>query len=156
MKTTVYIETTIPSYYFDQRLEIANDIARTRQWWDEEREWYEVFTSPATFEELGKPGNPYASQGMELICNVEVLQITPEIVEIAEIYQAKKVMPGDPSADALHLAICAYYKIKYLLTWNCRHLANPNKVGHLFNINQKLGLFTPQLVTPASLSPAEE
>jgi hypothetical protein len=39
----------------------------------------------------------------------------------------------------------------YLVTWNCRHLANANKIGHLRRINVLLGLFVPALVTPLEL-----
>lgn len=38
-----------------------------------------------------------------------------------------------------------------LVTWNCRHLANANKFGHIRRINTMLGLKTPELVTPPEL-----
>ena len=60
-------------------------------------------------------------------------------------------MPADPAGDALHLAIASYHKYDFLVTWNCRHLANANKFGHLRRINTLLGLFVPALVTPLEL-----
>ena len=51
MKPTVYIETTIPSYYCDHRPALAADIARTREWWDQERADYECFVSLVVLEE---------------------------------------------------------------------------------------------------------
>ena len=47
-----------------------------------------------------------------------------------------------------HLALASYYQVHYLLTWNCRHLANVNKVDHLRSINQDLGLYVPMVTTP--------
>lgn len=35
--------------------------------------------------------------------------------------------------------------------WNCKHLANANKFGHIRRVNGLLGLFTPSLVTPLEL-----
>jgi len=60
-------------------------------------------------------------------------------------------MPADPSFDALHLAMAAYHKCKFLVTWNCQHLANANKYGHIRRVNNPLGLFVPVLATPSDL-----
>src|SRR5207244_12975766 len=53
-----------------------------------------------------------------------------------------------PAGDALHLALASYHKCDFLVTWNCRHLANANKFGHIRRVNALLGLFVPALVTP--------
>jgi hypothetical protein len=60
-------------------------------------------------------------------------------------------MPRDPAGDAAHLALASFYKCDYLLTWNCAHLANANKIGHIRRVNALLGLPVPQLVTPLEL-----
>jgi hypothetical protein len=56
--------------------------------------------------------------------------------------------------DALHLthlALASYHKCDFLLTWNCRHLANANKFGYIRRVNTLLGLYVPLLVTPLEL-----
>ena len=50
--------------------------------------------------------------------------------------------------DAVHLAAASYYRMEVLLTWNCRHLANPSKMGHIRAVNRELGLPTPLVTTP--------
>jgi len=60
-------------------------------------------------------------------------------------------MPRDPAGDAAHLALASFYKCDYLLTWNCAHLANANKIGHIRRVNALLGLVVPQLVTPLEM-----
>jgi len=60
-------------------------------------------------------------------------------------------MPADPRGDALHLAVASFHKADFLLTWNCNHIANPNKFDHIRRVNTMLGLFTPELVTPFAL-----
>jgi len=64
-------------------------------------------------------------------------------------------MPDNPVGDALHLALASFHKCDYLLTWNCKHLANANKAPHIKRINAMLNLFTPLLVTPLELMPGE-
>ena len=80
-----------------------------------------------------------------------VEDVTSEVLEIAEAYIAHKVMPNDPAGDALHLAIASYHKCDFLVTWNCKHLANANKFGHIRRINAILGISSPALVTPLQL-----
>ena len=60
-------------------------------------------------------------------------------------------MPADPAGDALHLALASFYKCDFLVTWNCLHLANANKFGHIRRVNTILGLIVPNLVTPLEL-----
>jgi hypothetical protein len=60
-------------------------------------------------------------------------------------------MPANPTGDALHLALAYSHKCDFLVTWNCEHLANANKFGHIRRVNTMLGLFVPSLVTPMEL-----
>ena len=60
-------------------------------------------------------------------------------------------MPKDPLGDALHLALASHHKCDFLFTWNCLHLANANKFGHIRRVNTLLGLHLPTLVTPLEL-----
>ncbi len=60
-------------------------------------------------------------------------------------------MPQDQKGDAIHLAYAPFYKIDFLLTWNCNHLANANKKRHIKIINARLDLFTPEIITPLEL-----
>lgn len=155
MRPTVYIETTIPSYYCDSRQELAADIDRTRQWWDQERPGYECFISAVVLDELLAGEYPTQKACVDLVKGMPVLEISGDVVEIADVYQMRGLMPRSPVRDALHLAIASLYRMDYLLTWNCRHLANANKVRHLELVNQRLGLPVPLLVTPAMLQPWE-
>ncbi len=149
----VYIETTIPSFYHEVRVE-PDMVARrvwTRQWWDEHRSAYELVTSDAVVDELERGDHPIKAEALSLIEDVALLPVTAAVADIVEAYILHRVMPGDPLGDALHLALASYHKCDFLLTWNCRHLANANKFGHIKRINTLLGLFVPALVTPLQL-----
>lgn len=153
MKPKVYIETSIPSFYFETRTNAAA-IARqewTAEWWEMEREQYELVTSIAVIDELRATPSPKREQCLFLMSGITLLSITEEVIEIAEVYINQKVMPNNPSGDALHLALASWHKCDYLLTWNCKHIANANKAGHVKRINTKLDLHIPQLYTPLQL-----
>jgi len=70
---------------------------------------------------------------------------------VAARYVQERLAPADLFGDATHLAAACVYEVDFLLTWNIRHLANPNKLDHLTVINRRLGLLTPQIVTPEML-----
>ena len=150
---TVYIETTIPSSYYDDRPE-PEMIARqhwTQKWWDVQRFHYRLCTSAAVMDELRKKLHPRQDEKSRLLDGVPFLDVTDEVIEIAAVYIKHFVMPADPAGDALHLALAAYHKVDIVLTWNCQHLANENKLDHIRRINAMMGLYTPAIVTPLNL-----
>ena len=153
MKPKVYIETSIPSFYHETRTSTAAVARRdwTREWWAEKRYQYEIFSSDAVYGELLFTPEPKRSLCLEFIEPVEFLEITREIVSIAEVYVQHKIMPANALGDAMHLAVASFYQCHFLLTWNCKHLANANKFGHIQRINSMLGLYVPLLITPLEL-----
>jgi len=153
MSRRVYIETTIPSFYHEVRTE-PEMVARrewTRQWWDERRGEFESVTSEAVLRELENGQFPQKTDALSLIKDVPLLDIDEAIADIVDAYINHHVMPADPAGDALHLAVASYFRCDFLLTWNCRHLANANKFAHIRRVNGILGLFVPSLVTPLGL-----
>lgn len=153
MRPRVYIETSIPSFYFEGRVapEMVARRGWTRQWWDHAAGLYEIVTSAAVIAELSRGDFPNKDQCLALMTPVPLVTMDPAILDIVKAYIANQVMPNDPVGDALHLALSSYHKCDFLLTWNCRHLANANKFGHIRRINHLLGLFVPSLVTPLEL-----
>ena len=153
MKQRIYIETTIPSFYHEIRKEPSMVSRRdwTRDWWDNHRHNYEIVTSEAVLDELRKGSHPKKTETLELIQDIPLAPITEDIVEIVSSYINHHVMPSDPAGDALHLAIASFYKCDFLITWNCKHLANANKYAHIQRVNVMLRLFVPCLVTPMEL-----
>jgi predicted nucleic acid-binding protein len=149
----IYIETTIPSFYFEVRPE-AEMVARrtwTREWWAAASPRDEIVTSEAVLDELTVGDHPHRADCLAMVADLPLLSIEPAIAETVEAYIAHKLMPRDPSGDALHLALASHYRCDFLATWNCRHLANANKFDHVRRINGILGLFVPALVTPLEL-----
>lgn len=151
MKKSVYLDTTIPSYLFDKRDSLKYPCQITQKWWDEESSNYEIFTSLESIAELNRGDYPRKKEILTFVHTIKQLQPANEVKEIALFYIKNQLMPNDIFGDAIHLAYASYYKIDYLLTWNCNHLANANKKQHIKIINAKLDLFTPELITPLEL-----
>ena len=133
MQLKIYIETTIPSFYHEDRTDIAAIARRqwTCQWWTDKRQNYDLVTSIAVLNELESGDYPKKENCLSLLSSLSVITIEPEIIDIVEVYIKHMLMPRDPVGDALHLALASYHKCDFLLTWNCKNLANANKFGHI-------------------------
>ena len=153
MAESVYIETSIFSFYHDRRTSPAVTAMRdwTRQWWDGHRQRYSVITSTAVLAELDTGSLPHRDDALAMAMGLPAIPVEDDIQEIVEVYIKHRVMPNNPLGDALHLALASFHKCDYLLTWNCEHLANANKFGHIRRINALLALHIPTLVTPLEL-----
>ncbi len=80
-----------------------------------------------------------------------MLPYTDEIDEIVETYISRKLMPSGKLGDAAHLESVLFFECDFLLTWNCTHIANANKVAHIRRVNAMPGLSVPDIVTPYEL-----
>lgn len=152
-KPRVYVETTIPSFYHTTREDRASAIRRdwTQRWWDDHSDRYELLTSQIVLVELADGDYPARDAALSLVADLRLLEITPSINDIVQTYARHRLMPVKLSADAVHLALASYHRCDFLLTWNCRHLANANKFDHIRRVNAQLGLFVPHLITPLEL-----
>jgi len=158
MKPRIYVETTVPSFYYEVRDE-PEMVARrewTRQWWGRARTGCELLTSPPVVDELERGDFPSREECLRLIAPLPLLAVEPPIIEIVQSYIARQVMPKNPVGDALHLALASYHRCDFLVTWNCKHLANATKFAHIRRVNALLGLFVPALVTPLELLEADD
>ena len=132
MSKRIYIETTIPSFDHTLRTDDESRVRQkwTRQWWNEYADEFILTSSVAVIEELSEGTSEKTQQRLDLLKDVELLPIRDEVELIARIYIERLIMPTDPSGDALHLAVASFYNVDALLTWNCKHLANANKIRH--------------------------
>ena len=149
----VYLETTIFSFYYDERPQ--PEIVARRNWSrrliDELRTAYLMVTSPAVLTELSRGGKPHKNDAHNLALSFPELEINQRVKEMVAVYLQHLLMPRDPLGDALHLALASFHKCDYLVTWNCAHLANANKFGHIKHVNDLLNVSTPAMLTPLEI-----
>ena len=153
MPPKVYVETSVIGAYFEERKDIVSASQRywSRLWWDEIRSEYDVVVSEGVIAELADPDFKYSQSALSLVDRVPQAEINNEVQDIVDIYITRTLMPQGPLGDALHLALASYHKCDYLLTWNCKHLANPNKFQRIRIVNTALGLYVPIITTPNQL-----
>lgn len=153
MLARVYIETSVPSAFVSTRTDPGSLYRRdvTRRWWTEQIELSEVFISDNVVVELADGDWPGQEEALDLVKSIPKLVIDDSILAIMETYIRERLIPEAPGGDALHLAVACAHAVDFLLTWNIRHLANPNKLTHLKVINGRLRIVTPQIVTPDAI-----
>jgi len=153
MKQSLYLETTIPSYLAartSSNIVIAGRQAVTHEFWEDERDKYDLYVSSFVYEECSKGDSSVAKKRLELLKDIEVLENTPDIEPLADVYMRLLSIPQSKRIDALHLAICCVHDIEILLSWNCTHLGTDSMLIAKKH-NDAHGLFTPRMITPDSL-----
>jgi hypothetical protein len=88
---------------------------------------------------------------MALLANVPILALTDEIIQLVGKLLKNGPIPKNEAIDALHIAIATSYACEYLLTWNCRHIANPKIQRSLRLISKEHGFELPAIMTPQEL-----
>jgi hypothetical protein len=154
MKAEVYLETTIPSYLVarpSRDLMVAEHQRVTRDWWDLRRVEFELYTSELVLVEVRSGNSTLASGRLKLLEGIPVLGATPEIMEVGEDLIRRGAVPKKAARDAVHIAIATAYHCEYLLTWNCRHIANAELTRIFERVIRGHELEVPTLCTPLEL-----
>jgi len=123
-KPTLYMETTIPSYLLAEPSRDVISLGRqdiTRTWWKRDQARYAIFTSAVVIKEAGKGDPGEAEKRRKFLEPFPVLDETPEIQRLIEVYLEEKVVPVGSGEDAAHLAFASVYEMEYLCTWNFKH-----------------------------------
>ena len=154
MKPSVYIETTVPSYYVSRDSRDVVILAHqqiTRAWWRDRLSDFRCFVSPVVLEEA-RVGDPeQARLRLAALEPFEVLEANERVERLAARYVVDLGIPERAIRDAAHLAFACVYEIDFLLTWNCAHLANAQVVRRLTRLNAVAGISTPTICTPEEL-----
>ncbi|MCC6125230.1 MAG: type II toxin-antitoxin system VapC family toxin [Pirellulales bacterium] len=143
---SVYLETTIISYltaYPSSLIIVAGNQELTRQWWREERAKYRCFISPYVTAESSRGDSEAAASRLEVLQAIPSLEITPNIRSLARRIVRALEIPASADTDAFHLACAIEYEMDYLLTWNCKHLANGPRLKLLAAIAAAESLWLP-------------
>jgi hypothetical protein len=154
MKPTVYIETTIVSYLTARP---SRDLIRaaqqeiTREWWRYQSEQVELFTSQLVIVEASAGDPQAAAERIEMLRPLLVLAMTEPAVRLGIALIAAAALPAVAVRDAQHVAIAATNGIEFMLTWNCRHLANAFLRDRIEDVCEKSGFRAPKICTPEEL-----
>ncbi|MFO0928411.1 MAG: type II toxin-antitoxin system VapC family toxin [Gemmataceae bacterium] len=156
MRPTVYIETTIPSYltaWPSRDLVRAAHQQITREWWGQ-RDRFDLYTSRLVVQECEAGDPTAAADRLAALAGIPLLEMGPEIADLADALMRNVPLPQRAAADALHIATAAAHGIQYLLTWNCTHIANVTLRPRIELACRTAGFESPLICTPEEL-PAE-
>src|SRR3972149_2030954 len=156
---SVYLETTIASYLAAQPsrdLIMAAHQQITHQWWLDARDRVHLSISDAVLTEI-RGGDPdAAARRLAIVNGLPVLQLNDDVRNLVHEYDRRLGLVGRARADLPHFAFAVAYQMDYLVTWNCRHIANGEVIRRLLDANAALHRPTPLVVTPEEILSAPE
>lgn len=151
---TVYIETSVVSYLRQRpssQVVMAAHQLLTHKWWDTERTNYELVLSQYVLDEASAGDPTLAAERLQLLDGIPLLPDAPEVTRIADEIMSRAILPAKAQVDALHIATVAHHRIQYLLTWNCKHIANAKILPRINQVLTDAGVPIPVICTPEEL-----
>lgn len=157
-RSSVYIETSVIGYatsWPSTNVLTAAKQAISRSWFQESAGEYQIYVSQPVLIEISS-GDPKAAQErLDFVADFIPLEATAEAFALAGHLLDAHALPEKAAVDALHIAISAISGIDYLLTWNCKHIANVT-MRHTIERTCRLQGFEPPLIcTPEELPHGE-
>ena len=150
----LYLETTIPSYLTARRsrdLRLAADQETTEEWWDFRRAEYDLFISELVLDESASGDPVMAAARLEKLAGLPQLAQTDAVDLLARRIVERGIIPHSAAPDATHIALAAVHAMNFLLTWNCKHIANARHRSRLETLCREAGFECPLICTPAVL-----
>jgi hypothetical protein len=154
MNPSVYLETSVVSYLVarpSRDIVTAAHQQLTADWWSKRRGGFTLFTSELVIQEISLGDPDTAQRRLAAVEGVSLLATTDQVREFARHLIDSRVIPPGAAADAAHIAAATVHGIEYLLTWNCRHIANAEIRGCIERSCRDRGYEAPVLCTPEEL-----
>ena len=133
---TVYVETTIVSYLTarpSRDVVLAGHQTLTRNWW-RGRTAYQLVVSQLVLDEAAAGDRFLRTRRLEALSGIPIVPLT-----------------DSATVDAFHIGIAAAHHVAFLLTWNCKHLANATMRSTIEAVCRSEGLNPPIICTPEEL-----
>jgi predicted nucleic acid-binding protein len=153
MKPKVYVETSVVSYLVGRTggdvIQMSHQ-AITATWWTV-RARYSLYVSDLVLQEAAAGDATAAARRLAVMERLPILHVSEEAIDLAtEIMRATR-LPRKANADALHIALASAHGMDYLVTWNCRHIANALLRGKIEGACRLAGLEPPAICTPEEI-----
>ncbi len=151
---TVYLETTFISYLVarpSRDLLVAAHQQASEEWWSSRRGEFKCCVSQVVIDEASVGDPTEVEKRLAIISDMAALEITEEAESLTQAILAGGILPPRAVRDAAHVAVAAVHVVDYLLTWNCRHLANAQIARRIASVCERLGYRMPNICTPEEL-----
>jgi predicted nucleic acid-binding protein len=151
---SVYIETTILSYLVAnpaRDIVIAGHQQTTQQWWSTRRTAFDCFISQVVIDEISAGDPMEVRKRLAVAGTMNALAVTVDAERITESIMKSGILPPKAVRDAVHIAVATVHNVQYLLTWNCKHLANAQIAKRIAGLCTVAGYEMPAICTPEEL-----
>lgn len=151
---SVYLETTFISYLVarpSRDLLVAAHQQITQEWWATRRSQFECFVSQVVVDEASEGDETEIQKRLSILASLNALAVSEAAQALAKSILAIGVIPAKAAADAAHIAVASVNEIDYLLTWNCKHLANAQIIRRIESVCEHAGKPMPIICTPEEL-----
>lgn len=149
---TLYVETSVVSYAKarpSNNLQIMAIQKQARDWWRIERPKFELVTSQLTLDEAAEGDPKAATERLQMLDGLPLIPVSQDARRLANRILSGHMMPQKAAVDALHVALAALAKVDYLLTLNCKHIANAHELPRVYRLLASEGLGGMLICTPA-------
>lgn len=151
---SVYLETSFISYLVarpSRDVIVAGHQQTTQDWWDNRRSQFGCAVSQVVIDEASVGDATEIQKRLAIIAGLPTVDVTEESEALTQAIMAAGILPPHAFPDAAHVAVSAVHKMDYLLTWNCKHLANAQIARRIAVVCEKLGYKMPFICTPEEL-----
>ena len=139
---SVYLETTFVSYLVarpSRDLIVAAHQQATQEWWTNRRSDFQCCVSQVVIDEASAGDATEVQKRLAIVGNLPALELTTAAESLTEAIMSAGMLPPFAVRDAAHVAVSAVHAIDFLLTWNCKHLANAQIARRIALVCEKLG-----------------
>ena len=153
-KPSVYLETSFISMLTSRPTAFVTTAGMQQfsiLWWEKCREDFRLFVSDLVYDEISRGDVEAATKRLQAIEGVPVLEMDVESRYLADEIVRRHGIPQKAIGDAGHVACAAVHEIDYILTWNCRHIANEFRKPLIERLIQERGFKPPVITTPQLL-----
>jgi len=146
MTKRVYVETSVISGMFD-----SNDHpVKAQPFWDvvKRGEICVVLSDVLDAEIKSAPQHirDYYNKMQE--SQIERIEETEESDRLAAVYIAARIVSPRHLTDSKHVALATVARADAIVSWNCTHIVNDNRIDIYNDINEALGYPKIEILTP--------
>ena len=155
----VYIETTVVGNIAGRihpNADVASRQRITREWWSTATIRYRIVTSRLTLDECGDGDLAAATERLEILQGIPLLDESDDAETLAELLIDRKAIPASEPRDALHIATAATNGVQFIATWNFKHILNPHLQAQIAGTCREAGFIPPVICTPEQLKATED
>jgi len=153
-KPAVYLETSVVGYATSRPsrdVVVAGHQQLTREWFALRAGRYELFVSQLVASEASGGDKEAARERVAFLRGIPRLGITDAVGELAARLVRSGAVPRNAAEDALHIAVAAVHGVDFVLTWNCKHIANATMRQAIERVCRETGYEPPVICTPEEL-----